>query len=150
MTLGTAAILGAVKDHATRSGLFEVVLGHEPKSAPRGGLAAGVWVDRIEPTNSGLDATSGRLTVKVRVYRNMLADPQDDIDVRLLDAVDVLMGAYSGDFTLGGLVKSVDLLGLDGDPLSADAGYLEQDGTLYRVMVITLPMHVNDLWTQAP
>jgi len=150
VTLGASGILAAVKSHALATGLFENVLGHEPKSAPGNGLTAAVWVQNLRPAvASGLDSTSARLQLSVRVYMNMLADPQDEIDTRILAAVDVLMAAYSADFTLGGLVRDVDLLGADGDPLSADAGYLEQDGRLYRVMVVTLPLVVNDLWTQA-
>lgn len=150
MALGASAILAAVASHAQATGLFERVLTHEPKSAPGNGLTWVVWVERLQPTTSGLAATSARLMLSVRVFQNMLADPQDTIDARLLDAVDVLMAAYSGDFTLGGLVRSVDLLGADGDPLSAQAGHMELDGKLYRVMEITLPLHVDDLWSQAP
>lgn len=150
MTLSSAAILGAVGDHALATGVFDAVIGHEPKSAPGNGMVAAVWVQSIEPTSSGLAATSARLVVSIRVYQNMLADPQDTIDVRILGAVDVLMGAYTGDFTLGGLVRSVDLLGADGDPLKAEAGYFEQDSKMFRAMVITLPLHIDDLWTQAP
>jgi hypothetical protein len=151
VSLGTAAILDAVISHAKASGRFERVLTHEPKSAPGNGLSVAVWVQNLRPASgSGLATTTARLQLSVRVYTNMLADPQDKIDTRLLDAVDALMAAYTGDFTLGGLVRDVDLLGADGDPLQADAGYLEQDSKLYRVMVITLPLVVNDLWAQAP
>lgn len=151
MSLGTKAILAAVISHAKGSGRFERVLTHEPKSAPGNGLSVAVWVQSLRPTDgSGLTSTTARLELSVRVYTNMLADPQDAIDARLLDAVDALMAAYSGDFTLGGLIRNVDLLGEHGDSLSADAGYLEQDSKLYRVTVITLPLIVNDLWAQAP
>jgi len=149
--LGAAGILAAVKSHALATGLFEQVLGHEPKSAPGNGLTAAVWVQSLRPVaSSGLASTSARLQLSLRVYTNMLQEPQDDIDTRILGAVDVLMAAYSADFTLGGLVRDVDLLGADGDPLSADAGYLEQDGKLYRVIVISLPLVVNDLYGQVP
>jgi hypothetical protein len=43
----------------------------------------------------------------------------------------------------------VDLLGSAGAPLSAQAGYLNQDGRLFRVMTLTLPIIVNDVWDQA-
>ena len=149
MSLGTKAILAAVQSHASRTGLVERVLGHEPKSAPGNGISVAVWVQNLRPATSGLTSTSVRLELSVRVYTNMLAKPEDAIDANLLEVVDALMGAYSGDFTLGGLVKNVDLLGAEGEPLSADAGYLEQDSKLYRVMVISLPLIVNDLWSQS-
>jgi len=152
VSLDTKAILAAVISHAKASGRFERTLTHEPKSAPGNGLSIAVWVQNLRPVAgaSGLASTTVRLELSVRAYTNMLADPQDDIDTRLLDAVDALMAAYSGDFDLGGLIRNVDLLGEHGDPLSADAGYLEQDKKLYRVMVITLPLIINDLWGQAP
>lgn len=152
MALDTLAIVNAVTSHALASGRFEHVNGHEPKSAPGHGIHAAVWVDRIEPVaqHSGLAATSARLILNVRVYTNMLADPPDAIDPNLAVAVDALMNAYSGDFTLGGLVKNVDLLGQGAQGLSAQAGYLEQDHKLYRVMTINLPVIVNDVWEQVP
>jgi hypothetical protein len=58
------------------------------------------------------------------------------------------MAAYSGDFELGGNVRNVDLLGQASEGLTAQAGYLEQDGKLYRVMTINLPLIVNDVWNQ--
>jgi hypothetical protein len=60
------------------------------------------------------------------------------------------MAAYNGDFTLGGLVECVDLLGMTGQRLEARAGYLEQDRKIYRVMTITLPVIVAEAWEQAP
>jgi hypothetical protein len=150
--MDVSAILNAAQSHALASGLFEAVNGHEPKSAPQNGLTAALWADAIgpDPTASGLAATSGLVVLKVRLYTSMLSEPQDAIDPAMLGAVDVLMTAYSGDFELGGLVRNVDLLGATGTSLSARAGYLNQDGKLFRVMDITLPLIVNDLWGQAP
>lgn len=149
--LNAAALLGAAVDHALRLGLFEKVNQHEPKAAPGKGLSAAVWVQRLQPVrSSGLASTSVRVELRERLYTSMIQDPQDGIDPNLLDATDALMAAYSADFTLGSLVRSVDLLGAHGDPLSAQAGYLNQDGQLLRVMDITLPLLVNDLWEQVP
>jgi hypothetical protein len=66
----------------------------------------------------------------------------------MLAAVDDLCGAYCGDFTLGGLVKDVDIFGMYGQSLDVRAGYLQQDGALYRVLTISLPVVVNDLWNE--
>jgi hypothetical protein len=146
------AILNGVVSHALASGLFETVNQHEPKSAPGNGLTAAVWAQEIAPvaTGSGLAATSGRVEFWLRIYTNMLSEPQDAIDPNVLTAVDTLMTAYSADFTLGDQVKDIDLLGEHGTPLSAKAGYLNQDGKLYRVMDIVLPLIINDIWAQSP
>lgn len=152
MALDISTLLDQVVSHALSSGLFEAVNAHEPKSAPGSGVSAAVWVQAVDPITggSGLASTSGRVELTLRIYTNMLAEPADAIDPAVVSAVDYLMSAYSGDFELGGNVKNIDLLGQFGRPLSARAGYLNQDSTLYRVMDITLPLIVNDLWSQSP
>jgi hypothetical protein len=86
--------------------------------------------------------------MQVRLYTSMLAEPQDYIDPNLVKALDALMNAYSGDFTLDGLIRNVDLLGQTGTPLQAEAGYINIDGKMMRVVTITLPMIINDAWEQ--
>jgi hypothetical protein len=148
MSLNTAATLDAIASHAMATGRFDRVNTHEPKNAPGNGLSVAIWVDSITPTQSGLAATTARVVYNVRVYTSMLSEPQDAIDPNLIEAADVLLEAYSGDFSLGGNVRNVDLLGASGPPLSAQAGYLSQDNKVYRVMTITLPLILNDAWTQ--
>ncbi len=150
--LDAVGILAVVESHALASGRFGSVNGHEPRSAPGSGLTAAVWAQSIEPVpaGSGLAQTSIRLALNVRIYTPMTAQPPDAIDPAVVAATDALMAAYSGDFTLGATVRNVDLLGQHGAPLRADAGYLNQDGTLLRVMTITLPLICNDVWEQAP
>lgn len=150
MSIGLPAIMNAVTSHAAASGFFDRVGGHEPKNAPGRGLSAAVWVDRIEPIArvSGLASSGALVVLNVRVYTNMLQDPPDLIDPSLVAAVDALITAYSGDFELGGNVRSVDLLGAHSAGLGASAGYLEQDGKLFRVMTISLPLVITDAWNQ--
>ncbi len=148
MSLGFDNILNQVVSHALAVGLFDQVNSHEPKSAPGNGLTAAIWVDYIGPTKSGLASTTGKLILKIRLYSSMLQEPQDAIDPELTNAVDVLLSAYSGDFDLGANVRNIDLLGATGIPLSAQAGYLHQDVTYYRVFDITLPCIINDIWIQ--
>jgi len=150
MSLNIQTIFDVVTSHAQSSGLFERVNNHEPKSAPGNGLSLAIWVDYIGPTkSSGLASTSGKVILKERIYSNMLQEPQDAIDPNITDAVDVLLTAYSGDFQLNNNIRYIDLLGSEGVPLSAQAGYLNQDGKMYRVMEITLPILVNDIWAQS-
>jgi hypothetical protein len=150
MALDIRTILDAVESHALASGYFAQVNGHEPKSPPTSGITCAVWVEQIGPArgSSGLTSTSARLTLFVRLYSSMVQQPADAIDPDLMTALDALMAAYSGDFTLGGLIRHVDLLGAYGDPLSARAGYLAEGGAEYRVLTITLPLIVSDLWEQ--
>ena len=141
----------AIESHALTLGQFEKVNTHEPKNAPGNRLSAAIWVQHIgpEPGGSGLASTNVRIEFNLRIYSNMIAEPQDAIDPEILTAVDVLLNAYTGDFTLGGTIQSVDLLGKGGTPLQAQAGYINQDGEMMRVMTVTLPVIVNDAWVQA-
>jgi hypothetical protein len=151
--VNVSGIVDANLSKLLASGLFESVNGHEPKSAPaaRGLTAATWWVGtQPVPAASGLGSTTARVELQVRLYTSMLTEPQDAIDPGMMSAVDVLMGLYSGDFDLGGLVRNVDLLAAAGAPLSARSGHIRQDDRVFRVADITLPLIVNDAWTQAP
>ncbi|WP_405391058.1 hypothetical protein OG596_26315 [Streptomyces sp. NBC_01102] len=149
MSLPITEITDRVVSHALALGLFETVNEAEPKNAPGTGLTCAVWAERIGfVRSSGLASGSARLVFTVRIYSNINAAPAEAIDPELLNAVDQLFAAYSADFTLGDLVRHVDLLGAYGVPLEAVAGYLLVEGGEYRVMTIVLPLIVNDLWTE--
>jgi hypothetical protein len=151
VALDVQGILNAVVSHVAASGWFERVNAHEPANAPGHGLTAAVWVDRMDTVlSSGLASTTGRLVFNVRVYTSMQQEPADAIDPNMTAAADALFRAYIGDFTLGGLVRQVDVRGQHGIGLEARAGYLEQDGMLLRVLTITLPCIANDLWDETP
>lgn len=141
----------ALQSHALASGWFDKVNGHEPKSAPGKGVTCSFWLDTLGPLKrSGLAASSALLVYSCRIQMNMLAPDQDAIDPEMLRASSALMSAYSGDFTLGGQIENIDLLGANGPGLSLRAGYIDQDGKKFRVYVITIPMVVEDLWEQQP
>ncbi|MFJ8784960.1 hypothetical protein [Streptomyces sp. NPDC102476] len=150
MALDIRTILSAVESHALASGHFAQVNGHEPMSPPTSGITAAVWVEQIGPARggSGLRSSTARLVLFVRLYSSLVQQEPDAIDPDMMTGLDTLMAAYSGDFTLGDLVQEVDLLGIYGDPLSARAGYLAEGGSDYRVLTITLPLIVSDLWEQ--
>ena len=150
MALNITAILDSVQSQVEALGLFETVNLHEPKSKPGNGLTCAIWADKVGPAigGSGLDNTSALVVMAVRVYTSMLQEPYDLIDPNMISAVDGLLTAFSGAFTLSGNLRDVDLLGEFGTPLTAVAGYINQDGKLLRVMTITLPLVVNDVWKQ--
>ena len=151
MSLDIDTILNGVVSHNLASGWFERVNQYEPKNAPGHGLTAAIWSQAIDPLPqaSGLNSTTSRVTFMERIYSNALQEPADMIDPNVIKATDVLMTAYSGDFTLGGTIRDVDLLGMYGTALRAQAGYVTINQTIYRCMDITLPLVVNDLWSQA-
>jgi hypothetical protein len=138
------------QSHALTLGLFETVNSHEPKSAPGNGLWCAIWVQRLRPQGSmsGLSATSGVVDLMARIGASFIKQPEDSIDPNILTAASVLMKEYSGNFTLGGTIRNVDLLGASGTALSAQAGYLQLGQRLYRVMDVSIPCVINDLWNQ--
>lgn len=151
--LDLLAYRAALMSHGQGLGLFEQVLGHEPVSAPGSGLTYAVWAGPVRPipARSGLNSVTARLEMRGRVFMPADSDPMDEVDAAVITAVSKLMGAYCGDFTLGDLVANVDLLGAHGAPLGADTGYTSfAGGTTYRVATLTIPLVINDAWTEAP
>ena len=152
MALDLLTYRGTHMSQAQSLGLFEQVLGHEPVSAPGSGLIYATWVTRIAPVpaGSGVSAGTARLELSGRVFMPADSEPQDDVDIAVTGAVDALMSALFEDFTLGGTVRNVDLLGAHGTPLSAQFGFTRFDSTTYRVATLTVPLIINDAWTEAP
>lgn len=146
------SIYDAVVSHAMTLGRFPSVNQHEPKGAPTEGPHCAIWVDWLGPmpTGSGGAATTALLILNERIYMNFRQDPLDMIDPSIIAAVNDLIGAYSGDFDLNcNKVRCIDLLGMSGTMLHAQAGYLELDHKIQRIMTITLPIIIDDAWAQA-
>lgn len=144
------ALVAGVASIALKTGTFRSVNTHEPKAAPGSGLRLAIWADSIAPipAASGLASTSGYVVLNARAYGNMLMKPEDEIDPRLMTAATTLIAAFTADFTLGGLVRNIDLLGEYGTRVGAQAGYITVGGTLYRIMTVTVPCVINDMWDQ--
>lgn len=143
-------VLDAVVSDVQRSGYFDRVNTHEPKSAPRTRMTAAIWYQAMEPIPlaSGLASTSARVVFILRMYQNWLMEPQDMIDPKMHQAASNLMRRYHDDFDFGGLIRNIDLLGAFGVALSAQSGFLDIDGTMHRVIDITIPCIINDVWPQ--
>lgn len=149
MALDLTAPRSWLTSHAQAAGSFERVLSHEPVSAPGSGLTYAVWLSDLGPArSSGLNTTSARVVYTGRLYLPADTEPMDDVDLTIGQAAAAVIGAYSGDFTLGGSVRNVDLLGEGSEALRARLGYLQLDSTTYRIATLTIPTTVNDAWTQ--
>jgi hypothetical protein len=150
--LGAKSVFDQVQGLILKTGLFARVNTSEPASAPVDGPHCAVYVRGVGPVpdQSGLASTSGVVFLFARLYLKGDQEPRDMIDPSIVAATDTIMGDLSADFTLGGTVGAVDLLGgLTGTPLSAEAGWIEQDGTRFRTMDITIPVLIHDAWPQA-
>jgi hypothetical protein len=137
------ALFSGLTSHARELGIFERVNSHEPQNTPGTGLSCSITLASIaaDPAASGLDAVSGVITFSVRLWSSMMQKPLDAVDPAVLAAVSALLAAYSGAFTLGGTVRDIDLLAL-----KAQSAYLTSEGKEFRVVEITVPIVVDDLW----
>ena len=147
---GLRGVLATVLDKVAGTGKFEAVVGYEPLSAPTERLTAAVFVaDPLSPIaeSSGLAAADARLVIMVRVMRRALSEPLEDVDLDALDAADAVMDALAGGYTLGSTVRAVDLLGESGQGVEVQPGYATIDKTIFRLMDITVPVMINNVWT---
>jgi Domain of unknown function (DUF4082)/PKD domain len=150
--LDFAVLIGALANHAARLGVFSSIVNHEPVSSPGNGVTAAIWCGPTYPARgaSGLNSTSVVVVGFIRLYRPMGTVDQDALELGILKAKTALWKAYSGDFTLGGLVRHIDLLGQYGMAFRDDPAYQTWDSTQYRVVTLTVPMVVNDVVAQIP
>lgn len=151
--MDAAGIISKLTSLGQATGLFASVEGHQPNSAPALGdsLTLGIWAGPITPIeSSGLNSASIRWEIQGRIYLSAWGEPQDDIDPRITSAAVDLLAVIAGAFTLGGLVRCVDIYGMAGDALAATPGYIEQDKKIYRAMDLRIPLLLNDVWELTP
>jgi hypothetical protein len=145
-------VFARLESYAMGTGRFDMVNQHEPKSAPGVGVSFSVWIQLMKPwpKGSGMGITTGVVVFQGRIYTNFRSQPFDMIDPNVTSAAMDLMGSISGDFDLGGNddVRNVDLLGASGHSLSFQAGYVEIDRQMHRVVTITIPIIINDMFNQ--
>ena len=141
------ALFAALESHAMSLGIFRRVDTHEPENAPGEGLSCSIHLGPIagDGAISGQGSVSGTITFLVWVWNPMMQKPLDGVDPAVLTAVSTLLNEYSGNFTLGGSVRNIDLLRMRADPV-----YVTQEDKQFRVEQITLGIVVNDLWAMIP
>lgn len=120
----------------------------EPKGAPGAGLTAATWVQTARPyvRASGLQVGSVVVMTMTRFMTGFKATPTGEIDPRLVDAADLLVEALHGTFDLARTGCWVDLGGESGEPWRAEAGYAELDNSIYRIMDVTVPYILTDIY----
>jgi hypothetical protein len=148
MALNVGIYANGLLNVASTSGLFDVVQGHEAKSAPAGnGLSAYLFGAKILPTQSGgLAALSVIVEFQLNILNNAFFEPADAIDPMVMNAAGEFMGTLAAGFTLGNTVREVDLLAGDSEGLRAEAGYVQIESTMFRVMSVFIPILINDVW----
>ncbi len=150
--LSTQLYMDALASVALSTGHFASVNAVDVGSTPQpGGLSAVLWPRRIRalPAGSGLNTTSASLIFTMRLFGSMNSDPMGQIDPAMISAADDIMNLLSGDFMLNGLISYIDLLGEHGDALGSDSGFLKlNESQTFRIVDITIPMVIHNVWTQ--
>ena len=147
------AIMSKLTSLGQATGVFAAVEGHEPNSAPalQGALTLGLWAGPLTTIREGgLNSSSMRWEIQGRIYISAWGEPQDDIDPAIVSAAASFLAALAGAFTLGGLVRCIDMYGMSGDRLVAIPGYVEQDKKVYRAMDLMIPLLINDVLELTP
>lgn len=147
-------VVVALAAHAKRTAKVERTVMREPMHAPGPGITCAVTFGSFRPARSGLAATSVAVIMMVRLYTPLRKDgpQQDELEPLLMDAASRLCASYVGEFTLDGLVVAVDVRGGEqsGAELGGEGGYIVIDNVQHRVVTITVPLVINDLWSEAP
>lgn len=137
---------------ALRLGRFDKVQTHEPKSAPGSGVTCAVWLQNLRPVAaaSGLAVTSMLVVFQYRIYTNMLAEPQDAIDVEVATVASEMLAELTASFVVpdDAVRAELDLLARHGVAMETRAGYLNQDGKLMRVLDTFVPLVAYDVFDQ--
>ena len=138
------ALFTAIQSYALELGIFQGVDLHEPWNAPGNRLFCSINLGTVRPVmSSGLASVSGQVVLVIRVWSSALQKPLDDIDPEVLAAACSLMGALAGGFTLGNTVRDVELMAM-----SAQPAYVDFEGKPFRVIEITCPIVVNDMFAE--
>ena len=110
----------------------------EPLAAP-GDMASAVFLARSEHPSTTLSGTIERRWVTIRIYRNALAEPRENIEFDLDTVVSQVQSDLLGDFDLGSTVRAIDVTSM-----SVEYGYQTFDTTIYRIADLQLPMIIDD------
>lgn len=148
--LDVGALMDATASELGALGAFERIPLHEPKTEVTDGLSAAIWHSEIDPIPelSSLNTTAMRVELVVRLFQNMLHEPQDEIDPEMTRVVNLIFNAFHGGFTLGGLVTQVDLIGTYGQPLRSRSGYIQHSGKLQRSISVYVPCIIANAYSQ--
>lgn len=140
------ALYASLKSAALELGLFQAVDTHEPLNAPGNRLFCSIVLGPLRPlpAASGLSAVSGQITFDFHLWSSAMQKPYDNIDPEILAAAAALMGQLSGEFTLGETVRNIDLFSM-----SAQPGWVDFEGKQFRVVTVSAPVVINDLWVEA-
>lgn len=135
--------LRKVESFLAGSGYFSNTGIGEPSSPPDQ-LSAHIWMTSVDTPEIPLDGGDiQHHVVMVRIYKPAFEDPTEDIELELSNTLSQLLSDILGDADLGATVRHVDAGGIYGTTLAAQWGHLDQNGRIYRVVDVSLPLVVD-------
>lgn len=152
MPFAVKATLENVETYLQKSGYFAAgVQAGVPMAPPQGeGLFGAVFMRSVSVNkvyaNGGTEETH---LVTVRVHRNAMNRPADEIEFELAVCVQQVVSDLIGDYDLGATVREIDVGGMNGTPLRSEWGQVDIGGVMFRVVDIMLPLTVDDSGTAA-
>lgn len=152
MVFNVAATLDVIHGHVAASGRFSSHGIGEPISPPDGDLLHGAVFMRGAGITKiyGDGGTQEVQVVMVRIYRNVLKQPQADGETELAIVAQEIAQDLIQDFSLGANVREIDIAsGQGGEPMTLEWGHVTIDQTIYRVVDIAVPIVVDDSATAA-
>lgn len=142
MAFDITTTINLVVSFLQKRGEYSFVQIGEPKSPPRGDLAASVFVSDASVVGVTLQTTIEIHELTIRLYRNMMEEPEEDNELRISQAVTGIVSDLLGDYDLGASVRNI-AVGEYGRTISATYGYLDVGGTMYRMVDISVPLVVD-------
>lgn len=148
MALQTKAVRNALASRVAKAGGFKRVMLSEPTGSPGIGMSCAIWCSsfRTIPALSGYNRTTSFFIFTLQIYYPASIEPTDDIDVKLSDAVDKVMGDILEDLTLGDESWGVDVMSQYGIVFGGNYGYVTIDTKMFRIVTISVPVLVQDTW----
>jgi len=142
MAFDITSTINVVVSFLQKRGEYSLVQIGEPKSPPRGDLAAAVFVSDASVVGVTLQTTIEIHELTIRLYRNMMEEPEEDNELRISQSVTGIVSDLLGDYDLGASVRNL-AVGEYGRTISATYGYLDVGGTMYRSVDISVPLIVD-------
>jgi|TARA_R110002020_G_scaffold54717_3_gene152403 hypothetical protein len=142
MAFDITKTINAIASFLEARGEFSLVQIGEPKSPPQGEMSAAIFASDASVVGVTLQTTVEVHEVTIRIYRNMMDEPEEDNEIRTSQAVTGITSDLLSDYDLSSSVRNISI-GEYGRTLSANWGYMDVGGTMYRSVDISVPFIVD-------
>ena len=143
MSFDVTATLRSIESKLLSSGYFKHVQIGEPKGPAEQRFTAAIFMSDVSRADLPLAEVNHVYTVLVRIYDDMLREPQEDVEIEMSNVLDKFLNDLCGEFDLGATIRHVDVGGIWGTALGAKWGYIDLNNWMYRVVDVTVPLVVN-------